>query len=372
MIDYFLHTPDNNPAPDTTTHILNQHNAIHFHRSLPGYAPTPCISLPVLAKKYGTGHIFLKDESARFHLEAFKALGASYAVHRILKQCDHIDTFCTATDGNHGRALAWASARAGKKSVVFVPQHTAPARIRAIEEEGGKAIKIEGNYDEACDLAAEACRKDGWQLVQDAGREGYEEIPALIMAGYLTLFREMELQPHPTKQPPADVVFLQAGVGSFAGSAIWYYLNRYGLKRPKIVLVEPIEADGVLASFRAGERVVPDKSFKTIMAGLNCGIPSPGAWNIIRSGTDAAVSIGDRYAEEAMRALHNPTGGDQAVIAGESGAAGLAGFMAVMEESKLKPVRELLRLSSESRVLFVNTEGATDPENFRSITDKTA
>ena len=371
MSDFFIHSPDNTIITDATTQILKSHDAYQFHRSLPGYTPTPCLNLRWLAKKYHTGSIFIKDESKRFHLEAFKALGASYAVHRILQQYSHIDTLCTATDGNHGRALAWASARAGKKSVVFVPHHTAPARIRAIEQEGGKAIKIEGNYDEACDLAAEACRKDGWQLVQDAARDGYEEIPALIMAGYLTQFRELEPELHPPGKPDVDIAFLQAGVGSFAASAIWYYLDRYGPNRPKIILVEPFEADGVLASFRAGERVVPDKSFKTMMAGLNCGIPSPGAWNIIRSGTDAVVSISDHFAAEAMQALYHPAGTDQPVTAGESGAAGLAGFMAVMEEEKLKPVRELLRLSPESRVLFVNTEGATDPDNFRSITSKT-
>lgn len=372
MIDFFLHKPDNEFAPDNTTHILTHNDAYQFHRTLPGYAPTPCLNLHRLAEKYHTGQLFIKDESKRFHLEAFKALGASYAIHCILEQNGNIDTFCTATDGNHGRALAWASASAGKKSVVFVPDHTAVARIRAIEQEGAEVIRVDGNYDEACDRAAQSCSREGWQLVQDAARDGYEEIPALIMAGYLTQFRELEEELHLPGKPEVDIVFLQAGVGSFAASAIWYYLDRYGPDRPKIILVEPFEADGVLTSFRAGKRVVPDKSFKTMMAGLNCGIPSPGAWNIIRSGTDAVVSISDHFAAEAMQALYHPAGTDQPVTAGESGAAGLAGFMAVMAEEKLKPVRDLVRISPESRILFVNTEGATDPVNFRSIISKTA
>lgn len=291
----------------------------------------------------------------------------AYAVHIILEHRKDIDTFSTATDGNHGRAVAWVSKIANKKCVVFVPGGTAQSRIEAIESEGAKVIEIHGNYDETCAFATKTSLEKGWQLVQDTGWEGYEDIPAQIMAGYLTHFQEMEDSLHSLPKPKIHVVFLQAGVGSWAGSAIWYYLNRYGTDRPKIVIVEPYEADGILASFKARKRVNPKGNFRTIMAGLNCGIPSLTAWKIIKAGTDVSIKVQDEYAERAIGELYYPNTKDERIIAGESGVGGLAGFIALMTKEKMQNLQQNLEISSRSNILFYSTEGATDLENFNKI-----
>lgn len=367
MPEYFINRPTNFLPSNFTTETLEASNAIEYHISLPIYKPTPLIHLPDLAQKYGMGNIYLKNEAFRFGLNAFKGLGASYAIYRLLEKNPNIETFCTATDGNHGRAVAWASKLANRKSVVFVPEDTAESRIKAIENEGATVIQYDGNYDEACFAAEAISAKKGWQLVQDAAWENYEEIPALIMSGYLTPFKELEDSLHTFPEPKIDVVFLQAGVGSWAGAAIWYYLNRYGQKRPKIVVVEPSEANGILASFKADRRVQPQCSFKTIMAGLNCGLPSLTAWEILKNGADLVISVEDEYAEQAIQELYYPSGTDEPIVAGESGVGGLAGFLAIASDEQLGEIKELLGMSPESNILFYSTEGATDPVNFNKI-----
>ena len=215
--DFFINSPSNEIPDSLVDQILSESKAPEYHASLPFYKPTPLISLPGLAAKYGVGEIWCKDESLRFGLNAFKGLGASFAIYQILQKSKEISTFCTATDGNHGRAVAWSSKLAGKKSVIFVPEDTTKNRIDAIAKEGAEVIQTSVNYDETCKIAAETSQKEGWQLVQDTAWEGYEQIPSLIMAGYLTQFREIENQVPQSTKPLADVVFLQAGVGSWAG-----------------------------------------------------------------------------------------------------------------------------------------------------------
>jgi len=365
--DFFINRPGYEIPATLTTQILAESNALQYHSSLDVYQPTPLVSLPNLALKYGVGEIYVKNEAFRFGLNAFKGLGASYAINQILKKSGNISTFCTATDGNHGRAVAWASKLAGKKSVIFVPKNTAINRIEAIEREGGIVIVTDDHYDRTCEIAAETSKKKGWKLVQDTSWEGFEEIPALIMAGYLTQFREMESTLHLLPKPKIDIVFLQAGVGSWAGAGIWYYLNRYGKNKPKIIIVEPYEAAGIFESFKAGERIIPKGSYQTIMAGLNCGIPSLYAWEIIKNGADAALRIPDEYAERAVSELYYPHGDDLRITAGESGAGGLAGFISVMTNPNLEELKEELQISKETTVLLTNTEGATDLEGFIRI-----
>ncbi len=367
MDDYFINNPVNAIPSNLTTDRLKNSTAFAYHQSLSAYAATPLVSLPNLAKRYNIGNIYIKDESHRFGLNAFKGLGASYAVHKILEDRPDIATFCTATDGNHGRAVAWASKNAGKQSIVFVPRDTTESRMNAIADEGAKVIKVDGNYDETCAFAEAESTGKGWQLVQDTAWDNYEQIPAYIMAGYLTHFKEMEDTLHSLPNPKIDLVFLQAGVGSWAASAIWYYLNRYGNNRPKLIVVEPVEADGIFASFKAGKRVSPAGTFDTIMAGLNCGIPSSTAWHIIKIGTDMSLKVSDEFAKEAVRALYYPIHDDPRLIAGESGAAGLAGFISLMTRESRQTLTETLGISPDTTILVYNTEGATDLDTFNTI-----
>jgi diaminopropionate ammonia-lyase len=363
-----------------------------FHRSLPGYRLTPVIRLPALAESLGVKSIAVKDESHRFDLKAFKVLGASYAIYRFLKEAwakesdQPFDigrimnagpngpwagryTFCTATDGNHGRAVAWTARRLFQEAVIYMPKGTVPARVRNIEKEGARVDIIDGTYDDAVLRIAADADKNGWQVISDTAYPGYTSIPKLIMAGYTTMFREMEPDIHPETAPGVDIVFLQAGVGSFAAGAAWYYVNRYGARRPKLVSVEPVEAACMLASISTSDGSITNSkgTFQTIMAGLNCGTPSISAWPFMRDSFDMFVAIIDDYAIEAMRRYYHPLPGDQRIISGESGAAGLGALLALMHDDKLKDAREELGLGPESRILLFNTEGDTDPDHFAKV-----
>lgn len=364
MNDFYLHTPSNQITTTLTTKILESEKPIEFHKSLQGYQPTPLHILPGLARRYGLGAIYLKDESQRLGFNAFKVLGASFALFKISKQSSDNTIFCTATDGNHGRAVAWSARMQKKKSIIFVPKHTSRERIQNIENEGATVIDSGKNYDETCQIAQEYAHQNGWVLVQDTSWEGYEEIPAYIMAGYLTQFQEIEKQLN--SQQVVDLVMLQAGVGSWAATGIWYFINKLKNK-PKLVVVEPYESDGILASFKAQKRISPSGNFKTIMAGLNCGVPSLSAWEIIKNGADASLRIKDGYTKTAMRHLHLPISDDPRIVSGESGAAGLAGLFYLMHHPNARSLRKHLQISQNTNVLCINTEGATDQRMYKAI-----
>lgn len=363
-----------------------------FHALLPGYRPTPLFPLPALARSLGVGQILVKDESFRFDLTAFKVLGASYAVYRFLKgrltpRTESSVTmaafvhdllvgryagkyvFCTATDGNHGRAVAWIARRFHQKAVVYVPRGTAAARIRNIEAEEAQVRIVDGSYDDTVRQAAEEASRNGWQVIADTGYDGYLSIPGYIMAGYLTMFAEMEGMIHRPGGPGVNLVFLQSGVGSLAAAAVWYYAHRYGPHRPTLVSVEPTAAACLHDSiaYGGGEMTAARGDARTIMAGLNCGTPSLAAWPIIRDGIDLFLAIDDDWAVKAMRTYYHPADEDRRIIAGESGAAGLAGLTALLRSDGLAEARERLDIWQDTRILLLNTEGATDPEHFATI-----
>ena len=275
--------------------------------------------------------------------------------------------FCTATDGNHGKGMAWSAKKYNKKAIIYVPRDTSINRIKAIESYNADVYQLDLNYEETCIYASQKCDDNGWCLIQDASWENYEEIPSYIMSGYLTHFKEIEIPSKTDLQSKFDVIFLQCGVGSWASSGIWYYLNNYKGVRPKIVLVEPEEACGVFESFENGKRISPNTSFNTIMAGLNCGIPSKNAWEIIKNGCDAVIKISDSDVRTAMRQFYYPLGNDSQIISGESGAAGLAGLIKVLGFEKSNDLKKFLNLNNDSKILLFNTEGNTDPENFQNI-----
>lgn len=344
-----------------------------FHKTLPGYKPTPLYSMPGLAEEFGLGMILLKDESKRFGLNAFKGLGASYAMHRWMEANGRPKpgtvTFCTATDGNHGRAVAWTAKALGQSAVVFVPKNTVKARIDAIRSEGARVEVVQGTYDETVRRAAAEAEKNRWQVISDTAYPGYMEIPAWIMAGYTTLFAEVEQQIKEQKLPQPDVVFLQAGVGGLACAGVMHYRAEGRARRPVLAVVEPVTADCLRASI-ASEDGAPVKDHgaqDSIMAGLNCGTPSLLAWEHIKNHCEYFLAVDDIFAEEAMRALASPEFGDPKVVSGESGAAGLAGLFALCRKPELEIDRDELGLDEAATVLIINTEGDTDPENFRRI-----
>jgi diaminopropionate ammonia-lyase len=340
-----------------------------FHRSFRRYSPTPLRQLDHFARELGIASFLLKDESSRFGLNAFKGLGASFAMRHWLATHDVDDAavFTTATDGNHGRAVAWMARQLGFRAVIFMPAHSVPARIAAIQNEGAKVVLVNEGYDAAVQQALAAAATHGWIVIQDTATDGYREVPDWIGAGYWTMARELEPAVHGVDRADVDVVLLHGGVGTWPAAMVQYYWNRYGKRRPKIVVVEPTEAACILESVRAGSPTPATGSLRSIMAGLNCGYPSTTAFGVLRRSVDAFVAIPDLWAERAMRRLATPGPEEPAVISGESGAASAAGLMALMHDSAYDAVRRHIGLGPDSRVLVWSTEGATDPAGWARI-----
>ncbi|MCP5103965.1 MAG: diaminopropionate ammonia-lyase [bacterium] len=360
-----------------------------FHQSLEGYAPTPLVRLPATAKTLGVKEVYVKDESHRFGIKAFKAIGASYAIYRFLQNQwrERFDgtfdensfkdsevlrklgsfTFCAATDGNHGRAVAWTTNKLKQRAVIYMPENTVPSRIENIETENGEVVLVPGTFDDCVEKCALDAETNGWQAISDTAYPGYMEIPKYIMLGYTTLFRELEDSLNLLEGPGVDVVILPAGVGGLAAAGTSYYVRRYGGKRPVLVCVEPSDCDCFLESVQYGNgEPLPTRGMQeSMMAGLNCGIPSPIAWPVIRDGMHLFLAVTDNYVEDAMWSYYR-----EGVTAGESGASGLAGLMALFRDSELGEARDRVSLDSDSRILLINTEGDTDPINYKRIISK--
>lgn len=356
---YFLNTAKN---LSSEKYSFFRNDDVHsFHESLEKYEPTPLLSLPDVSDILGIKELLVKDESKRFGLNAFKGLGASYAIYKYLQKHERKPVFCTATDGNHGRAVAWAARLFRCGSIIFVPKHTVQERIHNIEKEGAKVVVVDGDYDKTVKTAYSEAEKNGLSVIQDTAWEGYTQIPELIMAGYTTMFREVDSVLNTAS--PVDAVFLQVGVGSWAAAAVWYFHVRYGKDRPKIICIEPEHADCLLRSLE-NDRITSIDTQDTIMAGLNCGTPSYSAWDILITGIDMALSISDEYTMKAMQLLYHA---DNLVISGESGAAGLGGLIALSEYSGFANAKREIGIGEQSRVLVFNTEGDTDSKSYRKI-----
>lgn len=338
-----------------------------FHRSLPDYKPTPLHSLPGLAATLGLGRILVKDEGYRFGLKAFKGLGASWAVHRLQADGQLPFTLASATEGNHGRAVAWTARQLGLRAVIFMTARASSHRIEAIRREGAEVRLVDGTYELAVATCAAESAANGWQVVADVGYGDYLEIPRWITAGYSTILGEYEDQRAAANHPPADVVLAQAGVGGLAAAVVEHFHRQ--AHRSRVVIVEPVDADPLLESSLTpdGRPAESTGAQGTIMAGLNCSRVSESAWPVIRAGADLFLSVADHWALDAMRRYANPVAGDPIVVAGESGAAGLAGLLALVEHPPFADARRHLGLGSESTVLLIVTEGDTDPESWRRI-----
>jgi len=364
--EYYQNIPIED-CENETVKILKKDDPLHLHKSFAHYSPTPIILLKDLSHKLGIKELWVKDESKRFNLQAFKVLGASYAIHKFLQKNKGNYIFCTATDGNHGTAVAWASKLFHQKAKIFVPEYTVNSRIKKIENEGAKVVIVKGNYDKTVRVATEEANKHGYHLIQDTSWKGYTKIPALITAGYTTIFREMENIINLPGKPEIDMILIQAGVGSLASAAVYYYRNRYQNNCPRIICVEPTEADCLLESVKHNKIRTSRKSQRTIMTGLNCGTPSLIAWQILKRGVDLFISIPDPYTIKAMQLLYYPEGKDVQILSGESGAAGLGGLIALLTNPDLNEIKQKISLNKSSKVLIFNTEGITDPIHFNKL-----
>ena len=321
---------------------------------MPGYAPTPLTEVPAIAAELGVGRVFVKDESARMGLPAFKVLGASWAVHQVLSRrpAAGVLTLVTATDGNHGRAVARVARLSGQRAQVFVPSRVHPTAVAAIAAEGAQVTQIAGTYDDAVRLAAGAAGRPGAVLVQDAGWPGYEQEPGWIVEGYSTLFAEVGEQLADLGAADPALVVIPAGVGSLSQAGITHYRSRPDSRRTALLTVEPGTAACVLASLVRGELGTIPVS-ETIMAGLNCGTPSMLAWPYLRDGLDAAVAVDDAGSVTAARDLAG-----YGIPAGPCGGAALAGARAALTGEGAEERRAALVVRPDATVVLLSTEGS--------------
>lgn len=362
-----------------------------FHKSFPQYTVTPLARLDGMAGRLGLGGLFVKDESYRFGLNAFKVLGGSFAMARYIAEemgrdvsemsYDYLTsqtfrdefgqaTFFTATDGNHGRGVAWAANKLGQKAVVHMPKGSTRTRFDNIAKEGAQVTIEEVNYDDCVRMAAaEAAATPHGVVVQDTAWDGYEKIPSWIMQGYGSMACEAAQQLRQMSVNRPTHIFVQAGVGSLASAMVGYFTNLFPNDPPRFIIMEAAAADCLYQSAVANDgapRIVGG-DLQTIMAGLACGEPNTIGWDILRNHATAFLSCPDWVSAKGMRMLGAPVQGDPRVISGESGAVGMGVISTIMEDDAYRELREALELDGNSQVLMFSTEGNTDPDRYREI-----
>ena len=359
------------PAPDPAVWA--------FHRRMPAYLATPLFDCPILAERYGVGRVLVKAETQRLGLPSFKILGASWATYRAL--CDHLGfdpepwlnindlarrisylkpfRLAAATDGNHGRAVAFMARLLGFQCHIFVPAGTVPARIHAIQNEGAEVTVVEGDYDAAVARSAEEAG-ERCLVISDTSWPGYDTTPRRVVEGYTTIFAEIDqaLGAAGIRQP--DLVVVPVGVGAFMSATVSWYRSRPWTG--SIVSVEPRDANCIQASAAAGRMVPVPGPHRSIMVGLNCGLPSEVAWPKVSTGVDWMVSIDDERARQGMREL-----AESGVVAGETGAACLGALASLHGDASAEAFREAGVLGPDATILLLVTEGATDRNNYQAV-----
>jgi diaminopropionate ammonia-lyase len=365
--------------------------ARRLHSQIPGYHMTRLAALPSLANMLGVGGIYVKDEGERMELNSFKVMGGSFALFRYFQDrlnlkdeqlsfeyltSDAIKeklgtiTFASATDGNHGRGIAWASKMLGHKCMIYVHSETSEARIEAIKDYGATVKIIEGNYDHAVHQCVRDAQTNGWEVISDTSWDGYTEVPTRIMQGYTTMLLETQKQFSSQGIDYPTHIFVQAGVGALAAAVIGFYSALCnGEKTPKFIVVEPDQAGCIFETAKHDDGKIHnvDGSLSTIMAGLACGEPSPLAWDILKECADVFVEVPDYVAARGMRIMATPLKGDPMIISGESGAVTLGALFQLLTLSGNDELKEYLNFNHDSNILFINTEGNTDPKSFRQI-----
>jgi len=366
--------------------VFPDRSPLRFHRRLPGYEETPLVGAPGLADAMGVGKVLVKDESGRLGLPAFKILGASWATYRALQERLPEGAFgdwetvedlrerlepllpldlVTATDGNHGRALARVARLLGLGARIFVPEDMAAARREAIAGEGAEVVVVDGTYDEAVERSAAEEGESGL-VVSDMSWPGYERIPSWVIEGYSTMLWEIDDELERRGEAGPELVVVQIGVGAFAAAVIRHFRSQQTSRHPKVLGVEPANAACVLRSVAEDRIVSVPGPLDSIMVGLNCGRPSLVAWPSVSRGADVLVAVDDEPAREAMRLM-----AESGIVSGETGAAGLGGLLELLRggssRRQQEEARRALGVNRESRVLLFNSEGATDPDNYRRL-----
>jgi len=340
---------------------LDAHRAAHAEiSSWRGYRKTPLRNARNLASRLGLESVWVKDESGRFGLGSFKALGGAYGVQHVMKGGEggaaRLTVTC-ASDGNHGRSVAWGARMFGCDAVIYLPAHVTEVRADAIRSFGARIVRVDGEYDEAVAQAARDARTHGWTVISDTSYPGYMEIPRVVMVGYTVMVEETSIPPRPSH------VFIQGGVGGLAAAVIGHLWERLGEDRPVAVIVEPEAADGLLCSARAGRPAASRGNLDTIMAGLSCRDVSPLAWDVVGAGAHAFMTVPDSGIAPLMRDAARGELGEPF----EGGESGVAGLLGLIEVARDEDRRREIGLDEHSRVLVFNTEGATDPELYGRI-----
>ena len=352
--------------------------------SWPSYAPTPLRDCPGLAGQLGLGAVLYKDEGHRFHLASFKALGGAYAVLSVVqghlrqhglgklsaaallagegREAAQTLTVAAATDGNHGRSVAWGAQMFGCRCVIYLHEHVSAAREREIARFGAQIVRVAGHYDDSVRRCAADAASNGWVLVADTDGRADAPIPAMVMQGYTLLAQEI-LDALPAGELPTHV-FVQAGVGGLAAALGAHFWERLGERRPRLVVVEPVRADCIFRTVAAGRPTAVEGGTETFMACLAAGEISAPAWVVLEHCADDVIALEDEAAVETMRLLASGVGGDAPIVAGESGCAATAGLIAAAGAPDL---RAALGLGPASRVVVIGSEGATDIDTYERV-----
>jgi diaminopropionate ammonia-lyase len=334
-----------------------------FFARRPELTPTPLHRCSALARHLGIGEMLVKDETARFGLNAFKATGALFAVATLRERgvLHRGDTLVCASEGNHGRAVARAARDGGYACRVYMSNSVAAPRVQAIEGEGAHVVLVSGNYDEAVRVMARDAEGQGWTIVSDTSWPGYTDIPRLIMLGYTRIMDEIDGE---VRLEPRDVIFVPAGVGGLLASVACWCDWRHGPNSPQVVAVEPASAACVQASVREGQPTAVPGPFETVMGGLRCGEMSPMVLPAVRALVAGYVAIEDAFVFEAMRLLARPAPPDPPVRSGASGAAALGGLLATLVTDACSELKQRMGLGVDSRITVLVSEGVTDPAVF--------
>ena len=323
------------------------------------YKPTPLLLLNKLCKELNLNKVFYKDESKRFNLKSFKALGGAYAVEKITKGNKEI-TVSTATAGNHGRSVAWGAKRLGLKCKIFISEYVTDARGKAMEELEAEVIKVKGNYEKSLLECIKQSTNNNWQIVQDVAWKDYMVVPKLTMAGYSVMMKEIVDKVNNEK---ITHIFLQAGVGGMAGAMV-AGIARYLSNVPKIITIEPDSAACVMESIKSGKIEKINITRESLMGGMSCGEPSLVPWEILKKSVNYCISLPDEDIARTMKLLGNGNFSDEKIIAGENSAPGVISLIASCNDEKIK---NKINLDSNSNVLLIGCEGDTDKEMYQKL-----